>query len=122
MTVLLAADEVELYPAGDLDGHGWQEPDESYPPSWRGMGSLQLVGGLSDPRASTGGGHGPNNPARTEAGNLFLPPAALPVEGMTARVRGLVFVLSQVRLMVDPTDPGGGIGCWAATVSEGHHG
>ena len=123
MTLLLAADAVELYPAGQADDHGWQEPPESARPCWRGMGSLQLVGGLSDPRAAQGGGHGPHDPARTEQGSLFLPLGSDPADGMTAIVRGQVWTLSQVRLIADPVaGVGGGISCWAASVSEGHHG
>jgi hypothetical protein len=118
MTVLLAADLVELFTAGDLDDHGWREPGDDPRPYWRGMGSLQLVSGISDARAADGGGRGPHQPARTEAGNLFLPPEARPVDGMTARVRGQSFAVGQVRLVQDPTNPGGGLTCWASSVSE----
>jgi hypothetical protein len=119
VTVLLAADAVELYQPGALDGHGWRDPgDDGARPVWRGMGSLQLVAGISDARAAEGGGRGPHQPARTETGNLFLPLGSDPADGMTARVRGQSFVLSQVRLIQDPTVPGGGITCWASAVSE----
>jgi hypothetical protein len=118
VTVLLAADAVELYQPGDLDGHGWRDPGEGARPCWRGMGSLQLIAGLSEARAADGGGRGPYEPARTEAGNLFLPLGSNPADGMTARVRGQSFALGQVRLIQDPTVPGGGISCWAAAVTE----
>lgn len=121
MTVLLAADAVELYPPGGTDAHGWQLAGDAKP-SWRGMGSLQLTGGLSYPGANDPGGHGPHAPARIEAGNLFLPSEARPAEGMVALIRGQRFVLSLVRMLVDPTDPTGGIGCWAAAVQEAGHG
>jgi hypothetical protein len=117
--LLLAADAVELYPAGDLDAHGWRLPGDGDTPSWCGLGNLQLVSGLSDPRAAEGGGHGPHDPRRVEAGNVFLPIAAEPVDGMTLVTRGQVFVLSQVRLLVDPIEgESGGLTCWAAAVTE----
>jgi hypothetical protein len=49
---------------------------------------------------------------------LFLPADAEPAEGMAARIRGQVWVLSQVRLQADPTDLAGYLTCWAATVTE----
>jgi len=112
--LLLPTDDVVLYPPGQLDGHGWRQPGTR--PSWAGRGALQLLPGVSDARAATGGGHGPHGPARDLTGNLFLPPDAAPVEGMSALIRGRVFVLSQVRQVLDPTGPG--IGCWTATVQS----
>ena len=116
MTVLLAADEVELYPANGPDTHGWTLPGTA--PSWTGTGNLQLGAGLSDPRAADRGGHGPFAPATAPTGVLFLPADAEPAEGMAARIRGQVWVLSQVRLQADPTDLAGYLTCWAATVTE----
>jgi hypothetical protein len=114
VTVLLAADPVDLY-APDLatDSHGWALPGTV--PSWSGLGSLQLSAGSSDPRATERGGHGPFDPAAVESGSLYLPLAAAPAEGTVAVVRGRAFVLSSVRLVVDPT--GGGIDCYVAAVA-----
>ena len=112
--VLLAADAVELYPASDTtDGHGWVLPGTV--PAWSGLGSLQLAPGSSDPRAADGGGHGPFSPAAVGSGSLYLPLDAGAAEGMAAIIRGDAYILSQVRLVVDPT--GGGIDCLVATVS-----
>jgi len=113
----LAADEVTLHPPGDLDEHGWRNPDDFPVPAWTGTGNLQLAPGVSDPRAAAGGGHGPHGPARDETGTLYLPADAPAADGWTAQVRGRVFVLSQVRLITDPASPGGGIACQAATVT-----
>jgi hypothetical protein len=116
VTVLLAADAVELYPpdpAAD-DAHGWvAQPGAA--PSWSGMGSLQLGPGTSDPRAADRGGAGPFAPAAVEIGSLFLPVDAAPAEGTVAVVRGRPFALANVRLVVDPT--GGGIDCYVAAAS-----
>lgn len=115
MTVLLAADAVELYPASDTtDAHGWVLPGTV--PAWSGLGSLQLAPGSSDPAAADGGGHGPFAPAAVASGSLYLPLAAAPAEGMAAIIRGDAYILSQVRLVVDPTG-GGAIDCYVATVS-----
>jgi hypothetical protein len=120
VSVLLAADPVELYPPGKQDGHGWTEPaDGAY---WCGLGNLQLTAGASDPRAADGGGHGPHDPARSESGTLFLPPQVCLTEGSAARIRGELYVLSQVRKITDPIDPQGGISCWAASVTGPHRG
>jgi hypothetical protein len=114
MGVLLAADEVKLFPASDTtDAHGWVLPGTDA--SWSGMGSLQLTPGSSDPAAADGGGHGPFDPAAVQAGSLYLPLDAGAAEGDVAIIRGESYVLSQVRLVVDPT--GGGIDCVVATVS-----
>lgn len=114
MTVLLATDPVDLYPAEDqADAHGWALPGTT--PGWTGAGNLQLSPGTSDPRATDRGGHGPFDPAAAQAGSLFLPMDADPAEGMTAVIRGRPFALSNVRLVVDPT--GGGIDCWVAAVA-----
>jgi hypothetical protein len=122
--LLLAADRVELYPPGELDGHGWREPPGQGARScWDGTGNLQLATGPSDPRASEGGGQGPNAPRRDEVGNLFLPLGSEPADGMTAVIRGQVFTVSEVRMIADPVaGPGGGIACWAATVTEAPRG
>lgn len=114
--LLLAADGVVLYPPGEADAHGWVLPGtESY---WAGSGNLQLQPGLSDPRAADRGGHGPYDPAAVQAGVLYLPPPVPLVEGSLAVIAGRgAFVLSQIRLVPDPADPGGGIACWAATAT-----
>lgn len=114
--LLLAADQVELYPPGEPDAHGWVLPGtDRY---WAGSGNLQLQPGLSDPRAADRGGHGPYDPAAVQAGVLYLPPPVPLVEGSLAVVEGRgAFVLSQIRIMPDPADPGGGIACWAATAT-----
>lgn len=118
MTMLLAADVVELYPAGEVDGHGWRLPGEGHPPSWCGLGNLQLITADSDPRAAGGGGRGPHAPHSADLGNLYLPVDAGPVNGMAALVRGQVYLLSQVRQVADPVlGAGAGISCWAATVT-----
>lgn len=115
--LLLAADQVVLYPpGGDADGHGWAEPGAG--PYWAGTGNLQLAAGASDPRAAEGGGHGPYAPAAGQAGQLFLPPSVPLAEGSLAVIRGKAWVLSQVRLVADPADPAGGIACQSATVTE----
>jgi hypothetical protein len=116
VSVLLAADAVELYRPGDLDAHGWREADPGGCLLWSGLGNLQLGPGLSDPRAAGGGGRGPSQPQAAETGVLFLPPEAEPVEGSAARIRCRVFLLSQVHLVADPT--GGMLDCWQATVTE----
>jgi hypothetical protein len=118
MTVLLAADQVALYPPGtSADAHGWAlEPEGA--PSWSGRGNLQLGAGLSDPRAADRGGHGPFDPSATQAGIVFLPPDAQPAEGGVIVVRGQAFSLSQVRYVRDPRDYGHFMDCWAATVTE----
>jgi len=115
VSLILAPEEVTLYPAGELDGHGWREPGAV--PGWCGPGNLQLSAGMSDPRAAGGGGRGPHEPAAAAAGILYLPPGAEPAEGMTAVVRGAAYVLSQVRFMADPNDPDGFLSCWVATVT-----
>jgi len=115
MTLLLGRDTVTLYSPGVLDDHGWRTPtDLAY---WHGTGNLQLQPGVSDPRADRGGGHGPHGPARDLTGTLYLPADALPAEGSTALIRDRLFVLSQVRMVIDPvTDDG--IGCWCATTTS----
>ena len=115
MTVLLARDEVVLFAPGELDDHGWRLPsDYGY---WQGTGNLQLAAGPSEPRAAGGGGHGPHGPARDLAGVVFLPADALPAEGSTADIRGTRYVLSQVRMVLDPvTDDG--LSCWVATATS----
>ena len=113
--LLLAVDAVTLYPAGPADVLGWSTGTGTAP-VWSGTGNLQLSAGVSDPRASEGGGFGPFAPARVESGVLYLPDDAQPADGMTADVRGARWVLSQVRLVADPT--GGPLTCWAATVTR----
>jgi hypothetical protein len=120
VSVLLAADQVELYPPGRLDAHGWREADPEARPVWCGLGNLQLGPGPSDPRAAGGGGRGPSEPKAAETGVLFLPPEAELVDGMAARIRCRVFLLSQAHLVADPT--GGALDCWQATVTEAPRG
>jgi hypothetical protein len=116
--LLLAADTVTLFgPSAGQDERGWAQPGSD--PAWTGPGNLQLAPGPSDPRAAGGGGHGPYAPAAVAAGQLFLPPeAGEPRDGWTAQVRGRRWVLSGVRLVIDPADPLGGLSCWAADVTE----
>lgn len=113
--LLLPVDPVTLYAPGGEDGHGWRMPGGE--PSWTGTGNLQLGPGVSDPRAGTGGGHGPFAPAYDQAGSLYLPPDAAVTEGMVAHVRGRAWVLSQVRTVLDPAYPGAGAACTVATVT-----
>jgi hypothetical protein len=120
VSVLLAADPVDLYPPGGLDAHGWREADPAARPSWSGLGNLQLGPGPSDPRAAGGGGRGPSQPRADQTGVLYLPPAAEPADGMAARIRGRVFLLSQAHLVADPA--GGTLDCWQATVTEAPRG
>jgi len=113
--VLLAPDDVTLYPPGtEPDGHGWAQP--STEPFWTGRGSLQLQPGISDPLASGSGGAGPFDPARTDEGALYLPPGVEVRDGCRALVRGRMFVLSNTRLVRDPTGTGMA-DCYAAAVS-----
>lgn len=115
MTLLLAPDAVDLYPAGSLDAHGWRE--QGTDPTWTGWGNLQLGPGRSDPRAADSGGHGPSDPAAVEDGVLYLPSEAPVVEGCGAMIRGRMFLLANVRLIPDPTYPAGGLTCYASTAS-----
>lgn len=114
--LLLAADPVNLYRPGDLDRHGWRLPGVG-PPAWAGVGNLQLAPGASDPRAADGGGRGPHDPARDLTGSLYLPPGTPAEDGWVAVIRDRPYVLSQVREVTDPAEPGGGIACVAATVT-----
>lgn len=119
--LLLATDYVELYLPGELDAHGWRTADPDAPPApyWSGTGNLQEQPGFSDPRLNGGGGHGPYEPHRAAISRLYLPPGAQPVEGSAALIRGGYWVLSQVRLVPDPTAPTtGGISCWTATATS----
>jgi hypothetical protein len=117
VTVLLAADHVDLYPPDAAeDSHGWALPDLAAP-FWTGLGNLQLAAGRSDPAAGYGGGAGPFDPAQTASGELYLPPDAAAYDGAVAVVAGQGFVLSQVRLVADPLNPGAGASCLAASVS-----
>lgn len=115
MVLLLAADEVELFRPGEPDATGWREPagERAY---WSGAGNLQLNQGFSDPRGTDRGGHGPHDPAASQRGTLYLPPGVEVAEGCSARVRGQLYVLSQVRLVADPQG-NGDLDCQAATVS-----
>jgi hypothetical protein len=121
VTVLLATDTVQLYPPGTAtDEHGWSLPGG--PATWTGPGNLQLSPGVSNPRADDrggrklpGGGSGPFGPAVIEQGTLYLPPDADAHDGGTAIIRGAGWVLSNVRLVVDPS--GGSASCLAAEVS-----
>jgi hypothetical protein len=121
VTVLLATDQVALYPpSAAADGHGWELPPDARP-SWSGVGNLQLSPGPSDPRATEGGGAGPFSPGARQAGNLYLPPEAEPAEGSAVVIRGQVWVLSQVRYIKDP-ELGGYLDCWASTATEAPRG
>jgi hypothetical protein len=116
--LLLATDWVELYPpAAGADAHGWEQPGAE--PYWAGTGNLQEQPGFSDPRMNGGGGQGPYAPHQAQTSRLYLPPGAAPVEGSAALLRGRWWVLSQVRLVPDPTAPTtGGISCWTATATS----
>jgi hypothetical protein len=111
VSVMLATDQVALYPAQGTDSHGWGLPGAE--PTWCGPGSLQLGPGRSEPGPGTGG---PWAPAAAESGQLYLPAEAQLADGCTAVVRGRVYTVSQVRLIPDPTS--GGLDCQQAAVSE----
>lgn len=115
MSLLLAADEVALYPAAPEDSHGWALPGLD-PPAWTGTGNFQAQPGRADVRAADGGGHGPYDPRAGSVGVLLLPPDAPLADGMTAVVRGVTYALSQSRAVLDPV--GGGLDCQAATASS----
>jgi hypothetical protein len=115
VSLVLATDLVDLFPPGGLDEYGSREPGGGRP-VWTGAGNFQLGPGRSDPRAAAGGGRGPDDPAATETGTLYLPPESGAVDGWSARVRGRLFALSSVRLVVDPT--GGALDCLAATATR----
>ena len=114
MSLLLAPDQVDLYPPGTADERGWTRPGTTA--AWSGQGNLQLAAGQSDPRSEVGGGTGMFGPARLESGALFLPPDAQPADGMTAQVRGHRWVLTNTRLVIDPV--GGGLDCWVASIAR----
>jgi hypothetical protein len=117
MTLLLAADQVDLYPpSAGTDAHGWAVPGTA-PPAWAGLGNLQLGPGPSDPRAAEGGGAGPFGPAAADHGTLYLPTDAPAADGCVAVVRGQAYVLSGTRLVPDPAAPDGGASCQAADVA-----
>jgi hypothetical protein len=116
VTLLLAPDQVELYPPSGADAHGWALPGTA--PSWSGTGNLQLSPGISDPHAADRGGAGPHGPAAVDDGTLYLPAEAPVTEGCGALIRGRMFALSNVRLIPDPTYPAGGLTCWAARASD----
>lgn len=123
MSVLLAADQVELYPPGTAtDEHGWALPGDG--PTWRGLGNLQADAGTSDPtaadrggRRAAGGGAGPFAPAAVPKATLYLPPDADVHDGGSAIIRGQGWVLSEARLIADPTFPSGGLTCWVVTLT-----
>jgi hypothetical protein len=115
VSLLLAADEVALYPPGGADPHGWALPGAA--PSWRGRGSWQPGPGASDPGAADRGGHGPQGPATVALGQLFLPPEAPVADGVVALVGGRRYALSQTRLVRDPRGTGD-LDCWAASCAE----
>lgn len=116
MTVLLPTDTVSLYPPGGADEHGWVSPPGSSDPTWVGDGSLQLGPGRTSVRASDDGGAGPFGPASAELGTVYLPTDAPAEDGMVLAARGRLFVLSQTRLVVDPS--GGALDCVAASLTE----
>ena len=114
IALLLAADNVILYPPAGADELGWELPGTD--PSWAGIGNLQLAPGISDPRAETGGGYGPHAPARVESGTLYLPADATPADGAcTALLRATRggAAVSGLREVRDPA--GGSLTCWACT-------
>jgi hypothetical protein len=114
--LLLPTDTVTLYAPGELDEHGWRL--DGAQPAWTGPGNLQLAAGVSNPQAASGGGHGPFGPARDETGTLFLPREVVVADGYAAAIRGRLFVVSQVRFVTDPAEPGAGIACQAMTVTS----
>jgi hypothetical protein len=119
MSLLIARDEIALYPPAGRDGHGWALPGSV--PVWRGRGSLQATPGQSDTQAADGGGHGPHGPARTPGAVLYLPPEAPAGDGMTALIGGKPWALSQCRMVTDPRESGE-LDCWAATATEARSG
>jgi hypothetical protein len=113
--LLLAADAVALYPPGPADVLGWATEGVP-PPAWEGTGNLQLAAGMTNPRATEGGGFGPFSPARAQQGVLYLPAEAAPADGMTAECRGIRWALGGVRLVVDPS--GGDLTCFEAIATQ----
>jgi hypothetical protein len=118
VSLVLATDLVELIPPAGVDEHGWRLPGAD--PVWAGAGNFQPAPGPSDPRATAGGGHGPNDPAAVPTGTLYLPPESGAAEGWSALIRGRMWALSAVRLVVDPT--GGALDCLAATATAARNG
>jgi hypothetical protein len=116
LSLALVTDRVELYRPGGLDEYGSREPGAG-PPVWAGPGNFQLGPGASDPRAAAGGGRGPHDPAGNQTGVLYLPPDSGAVDGYSVKVRGQLFTLSSVRLVVDPT-PGGALDALVATATR----
>lgn len=114
MTVLLATDDLELYPAGAADEHGWV--DTGAAAIWAGRGSLQIVAADTGPGADDGGGHGPFDPASTPNGLVYLPADAPARDGSALEARGERWVLSQVRYVADPA--GLGLDCLVAAVNR----
>jgi hypothetical protein len=116
--LLLARDSIALYEPGAVDAHGWREPPPGdAEPLWAGLGNHQPQAGRSDPLAAEGGGRGPFEPARDAVANLYLPPEAGPlVDGMTAVIEGVPYVLSQTRRIDDPLDPDD-LTCWVAVAA-----
>jgi hypothetical protein len=121
MAPLVAPDLITLYPPSeDLDEHGWRLPaTEAY---WQGKGNLQQYPGISDVRASDGGGRGPFGPARDRTGSMFLPVEDLQlIEGSVAECRGRYYYLTQCRFVGDPTGTGDGsspLDIWTATATS----
>jgi len=115
MAVLLANTEVELYPAGGEDGHGWALPGAVL--AWRGAGSWQPAPGVSDAAAGDRGGHGPQRPATAALGQVYLPPDAPVADGVVAVIGGRAYALAQARLVTDPRGHGD-LDCWVASAVE----
>lgn len=116
MSLLLARDDVVLTAPDGLDEHGWRLPDGTEPLPWSGVGNLQLMPGISNPRAAEQGGRGPFGPARDNTGQLYLPADAPVADGVQAQVRGRRYVLAQARLVTDPVDAN--LTCWSATATS----
>jgi hypothetical protein len=117
VTVLLGHETVELYRPGPHDAHGWRQPGPATL-AWTGPGSLQALQGADAISADASGGHGPSEPREAPAANLYLPPAAGPVAGMSARVRGEWWNLAAVRYIADPRGTGD-LDCWLASCTAG---
>jgi hypothetical protein len=112
MALLLARDDVTLYPAAAPgDDHGWAAPGTD--PAWAGTGNFQARPGRSATLAADAGGHGPYDPLAGSAGVLYLPPDAPVEDGMVAELRGARYALSQCYRVPDPI-AGGALDCWAA--------
>jgi hypothetical protein len=116
VAVLLKPDAVRLYEPGELDAHGWREPDPREL-VWEGLGNLQPGSGRSDQRATDDGGAGPFEPRRYPEATVYLPPAAPLRDGMIVEVRGDLWSIAESRLVEDPRGLGGPLSCWVASAN-----